>query len=223
MKLAIFYHIAQIGLGAFIYQQQVHRLYASGLIKEADYIHFGVNGDNELFNVPDKATIKTNQNWKEETETLMSLRDFCKDNPDYKVLYFHTKGVSKNNLQTSAWRLYMEYYVIDKWKECVSMLDEYDCCGTDYYPTGKTIWSDGSVSEPKEGTTFFAGNFWWANASHINKLDNKYLESDYRLDRELWIGSIPECKGKCLHYSRINGDFGNFYEDIYSEKSYMNL
>jgi hypothetical protein len=85
------------------------------------------------------------------------------------------------------------------------------------------MWSDGSVSEPKEGTTFFAGNFWWANASYINKLDDKYLESDYRLDRELWIGSIPECKGKCLHYSRMNGDIGDFYEDIYSEKFYINI
>ena len=31
MKTAIFYHIGQMGIGAFIYQQQLHRLYASGL------------------------------------------------------------------------------------------------------------------------------------------------------------------------------------------------
>jgi len=55
MKIAIFYHIAQIGMGAFIYQQQLNRLYTSGLIEAADYIHFGVNGDQELFNVPSKA------------------------------------------------------------------------------------------------------------------------------------------------------------------------
>ena len=98
MKLAIFYHIAQMGLGAFYYQQQVHRLYTSGLVKDASHIHFGVNGDNELFNVPDKSIIKRNYNWEEETETLMSLRDFCKDNPDYKVLYFHMKGVTKESM-----------------------------------------------------------------------------------------------------------------------------
>ncbi len=223
MKIAIFYHIAQMGLGAFIYQQQIHRLYTSGLIKEASHIHFGVNGNQELFNVPDKATININQNWKEETDTLVSLRDFCKENPDYKVFYFHTKGASKSDLQTSAWRLYMEYYTIDKWRDCVKYLDEYDCCGTDYYPTGQTMWSDGSVSEPKKGTTFFAGNFWWANASYINKLDDKYLESDYRLDRELWIGGISECNGKCLHYSGMNGGIGDFYEDIYSEKFYIEI
>ena len=203
MKLAIFYHIAQIGLGAFIYQQQVHRLYASGLIEAADYIHFGVNGDNELFNVPDKAIIKRNQNWDEETETLISLRNFCKDNPDYKVLYFHTKGVSKGDLQTNAWRLYMEYYTIDKWRECVEYLNEYDCCGTDYY------------------NNFFAGNFWWANSSYINTLDDKCLESDYRLDRELWIGSCSNRKAKCLQYSKMAGEIGDFYIDIYDEKLYI--
>jgi hypothetical protein len=223
VKLAIFYHIAQIGLGAFVYQQQLHRLYTSGLVKDASHIHFGVNGDQELFNAPEKAVIKTNYNWKEETETLMSLRDFCKENPDYKVLYFHTKGASKTNLQTNAWRLYMEYFVIDKWKECIKYLEDYDCCGTDHYPTGPTLWGDGSMSYPKENTSFFAGNFWWANSSYINTLDDKYLESDYRLDRELWIGSNPNCNAKCLFHSRMNGDIGDFYEDIYNEKSYINI
>ena len=40
MKIAIFYHIAQIGMGAFIHQQQLHRLYTSGSIEEVDYIHY---------------------------------------------------------------------------------------------------------------------------------------------------------------------------------------
>ena len=62
-----------MGLGAFIYQQQLHRLYTSGLIQAADYIHFGVNGDQELFNIPDNAVVKQNENWKEETETLLDL------------------------------------------------------------------------------------------------------------------------------------------------------
>ena len=77
MKLAIFYHISQIGIGAFLYQAQVHRLYTSGLIKNASHIHFGVNGDKKLFNVPEKAIVQTNVNWKEETETLMDLSIFC--------------------------------------------------------------------------------------------------------------------------------------------------
>jgi len=65
VKLAIFYHISQIDLGVFYYQSQVHRLYTLGLISQASHIHFGVNGDQELFNVPEKAIIKRNQYLKE--------------------------------------------------------------------------------------------------------------------------------------------------------------
>jgi hypothetical protein len=217
VKLAIFYHIAQMGMSAFIYQQQVHRLYASGLIKASDYIHFGVNGDNELFNVPEKVKVVYNQNWKEETETLISLRDFASKNPDYKILYFHTKGVSKGTLTTNAWRLMMEYFVVDKWKECVSMLDEYDCVGSNLSPVGETLWSDGSISKPLEGTYNYTGTFWWANAKHIQTLNDDLLYSDYRVDRELWIGSNPNSNPGTLYQPREC----NLYMDLYGEENYV--
>jgi hypothetical protein len=221
MKLAIFYHIAQMGLGAFIYQQQIHRLYASGLIKEASHIHFGVNGDQELFNVPDKAIVKRNKNLGDESDTLISLRDFCKENPDYKVFYFHTKGASKNDLQTSAWRLYMEYYTIDKWKECVEYLSEYDSCGTDCYGAKKSFLDEYILKQRFE-SHFFAGNFWWANASYVNTLSDEYLNPNLsRLTKELWIGQSTSANPKCLNYSKMNGEIGDFYIDIYDEKLYI--
>jgi hypothetical protein len=198
MKLAIFYHIGQIGLGAFIYQSQIHRLYASGLIKEADYIHFGVNGDQELFNVPEKVIVKRNTNWKEETETLISLKNFAQENPDYKILYFHTKGASKGTVESQSWRLMMEYFVIDKWKECVEYLNTYDCVGQTWLVLGDTIWENGIITPNTDNVGHYPGNFWWANASYINRLNDKYLESNYRLDREFWIGSGKNYKAKSL-------------------------
>lgn len=210
-----------MGLGAFIYQQQIHRLYTSGLIKEASHIHFGVNGDQELFNVPDKAIIKRNKNLGDETDTLISLRDFCKENPDYKVFYFHTKGASKSDLQTSAWRLYMEYYTIDKWKECVEYLNEYDCCGTDCYET-KKMFLDEFIQQQEFNSYFFSGNFWWANASYVNTLSGEYLNTNLpRLTKELWIGQSENCNPKSLFCSGMNGQNGYFYNDIYEEKSYI--
>ena len=217
MKIAIFYHIAQMGMSAFIYQQQLHRLYTSGLIGAADYIHFGVNGDNELFNVPDKVVVVQNRNWKEETETLISLRDFCNRNPDYKVLYFHTKGVSKGTLTVNAWRLMMEYFVIDKWRECVEKLNEYDCVGSNLSPVGETLWSNGSITKPVEGTYNFTGTFWWANAKHIQTLNDDLLYSDYRIDRELWIGSNPNSNPTTLYQPYEC----NLYMDLYSEEKYI--
>ena len=217
MKIAIFYHIAQMGMGAFIYQQQLHRLYTSGLIDSADYIHFGVNGDQELFNVPDKVVVKQNQNWKEETETLLDLKNFSQKNLDYRILYFHTKGVSKGTPIANAWRLMMEYFVIDKWKECVEMLNEYDCVGSNLNSVGETLWADGTTTKPVEGTYNFTGNFWWANAIHIQTLDHKFLSSNYRIDRELWIGSNPNSKPGTIYQPGIHDSYTHFYR----EEDYM--
>jgi hypothetical protein len=213
MKLAIFYHIFQSSLGAFVYQQQVHRLYASGLIKEADHIHFGVNGNRELFNVPEKAVIKINENWNEETETLVSLKDFSYENPDAKVLYIHTKGVTKESLNAESWRLMMEHFVIDKWYECVENLNKYDAVGSNLKILGPTTWSDGKQSWEKAGTQHFVGNFWWANASYVNTLDDKFLVSDFRLDREFWIGS-GKGKMKSLYQPEDHEPYTYFYKEV---------
>ena len=211
-----------MGMSAFIYQSQIHRLYASGLIQEADYIHFGVNGDQELFNVPEKAIIKRNTYWKEETETLMSLKDFASENTDYKILYLHTKGASKGTLNSQSYRLMMEYFVIDKWKECVEYLNEYDCVGQTWIVNGDTVWSNGEVTPNTKNIGHFSGNFWWANASYINRLDNSYLESDYRLDREFWIGTGENYKVKSLYQWTdkfyLETDLNDYY---FTEKDYI--
>ena len=216
MKIAIFYHITQMGMGAFIYQSQLHRLYTSGLIKSSDYIFFGVNGDNELFNVPEKAIVRKNSNQKEETETLISLRDFCKEHDDYKVLYFHMKGISKESITGESWRLMMEYFVIDNWRKCVEYLDSYDAVGMNLKELGPTVWSDGTRSWEKAGTKHFVGNFWWSNASYINQLDNSFLYSDFRLDREFWIGT-----GKGKMKSLYQPEDHQPYEYFYKEEDYV--
>lgn len=206
-----------MGMGAFIYQQQVHRLYTSGLMEAADYIHFGVNGDQELFNVPDKVIVKQNQNWEEETETLLDLKNFSQKNLDYRILYFHTKGVSKGTLNGNSWRLMMEYFVIDRWNECVKYLNDYDCVGSNLKILGPTTWSDGTKTWEKAGTQHFVGNFWWANASYISELPDDFLRSDFRLDREFWIGT-GNGKMKSLYQPE---DYGP-YLHLYNERDYIN-
>lgn len=213
MKIAIFYHISQIGLSAFLYQAQIHRLYTSGLINAADHIHFGVNGDKELFNVPDNTKVVYSTNWKEETETLISLRDFCKKNQNHKVLYFHMKGVTKESINGESWRLMMEYFVIDRWKECVNFLDTYDAVGSNLKILGPTTWSDGTESYEKVGIEHFVGNFWWANASYITTLDDSFLTSNFRLDREFWIGS-GKGKMKSLYQPNDYEPYTHFYREV---------
>jgi len=218
MKIAIFYHIFQSGMSAFIYQQQIHRLYTTELIDAADYIHIGVNGEKELFNVPEKAKVVYNTNWKEETETLVALKNFAYENPDYKILYFHMKGASKETLVANSWRLMMEYFVIDKWKECIEYLNDYDCVGQTFNPLGTTIWSDGRTTD-NNGLGCYHGNFWWANASYVQTLDHQYLETDYRFDREFWIGTNKNVKAKSfIEYGKYDYEP---YTHYFSEVEYL--
>ena len=224
MKIAIFYHIAQIGLGAFIYQQQLHRLYASGLMEAADYIHFGVNGDRELFNVPDKVVVYYNSKeyWNTEKETLLNLRQFCKENPDYKVLYFHTKGASKDSIDVSSWRLMMEYFVIDKWKECIDYLNDFTTVGVQMCRVGHSIYPDGTIKE-ENPTIVYAGNFWWANASYINTLRTKYIDDECRYAVEKWIGDSDSSNPKDLYtHSGFDKDPMNYnYNNYHKEEEYI--
>jgi hypothetical protein len=217
MKIAIFYHTFQNEISAFIYQQQINRLYVSGLLNSADYFHIGVNGNQEMFYVPSKAKIVYNTSWKEETETMIALKNFAYQNPDYKILYFHMKGASKGTLIANAWRLMMEHFVIDKWRECVEYLNDYDCVGANLNPVGETLWSNGTTTQPVEGTYNFTGNFWWTNAKHIQTLDHKFLSSDYRIDRELWIGSNPNSNPKSIYQPGVYES----YEHYYKEEDYM--
>ena len=220
MKIAIFYHILQSGMSAFIYQSQLHRLYTSGLIEAAEHIHFGVNGNQELFNVPEKVKIVYNQDLKSEKDTLLSLIDFCNNNPEHKVLYLHTKGATKDSINVQSWRLMMEHFVIDKWKECIGFLENYDCVGAEMNTVGPTLWSDGSLTH-NDPIPFYAGNFWWSNASYINTIKPRYMQSECRLEKERWIGDGEYgCNAKNLFKSSCDVR-NNPYEYYFRESDYV--
>ena len=104
---------------------------------------------------------------------------------EFYVCYIHHKGVSSG---TVGWRKYMEYWNIEKWKECVSKLDEgYDTCGASF------------LNNPPH--PFYAGNFFWAKASYLRRCKRlkSPVENDFqpqfsgqphhRYDYECWHGS----------------------------------
>ncbi len=224
-KIAIFYHLYQANEWQKLYQEQINSLIVSGLYDECEFIHIGINGDQELPFVMEKMNVKYNENKILEANTLQSLWEFSKLNPDYKVLYFHSKGITHfNNYQcdwtTNAWRIYLEYYVIHKWKICVEDLDNYDCAGAEWNnvssfldpKTNKWSW----YSNPH-----YMGNFWWANTSYIQTLDLEYIYSgekkSERYRSEFWIGT-KNPKYKSYHYSNEW-----LYEFNYSPIYYHNI
>lgn len=126
--------------------------------------------------------------------TLRWVRDYAKDNPDDYILFFHTKGITHDNPAINDWRLYMEYFVIDRWKDCIEKLDEgYDCCGV--------MWNKDT---PVGDFPHFSGAFYWAKGSYINTLDHDYIDSAWRYHMEFWIGSNPNAKVYEFHNSGLN-------------------
>ena len=77
----------------------------------------------------------------------------------------------------------------------MTSLEEYDTSGTEYLFESGLINQDTGITE-WEQNPHYSGNYWWANASYICKLDPNYL---YRKDKgwdryrsEFWIGTgIP--------------------------------
>jgi hypothetical protein len=130
----------------------------------------------------------------EETDTLKWVRDYSVKNANDYVLYFHTKGITQFSKATEDWRHYMEYFTIEKWKDCVAKLKEnYSCCGV--------LWNKDT---PVGDFPHFSGGFWWATTNYIQTLDHSYLDSGWRYHREFWIGSNKKCRPFEFHNSRLN-------------------
>jgi hypothetical protein len=173
-----------------------------------EFIHIGIVGEAEMFSLPEKARVQYNKRLtKDEGETVESMYRFCKENPDYKVLFFHAKGASRQFVpQLHAWRMFLEYYVIDKWRECIDKLKEYDSVG---------------VKLRMKPYPHYSGNFWWANADYVATLDENFLytEGEHgKIDRELMIGSGDRFDPCDLHH--VHKEM-NMYDTIFTEDNYI--
>lgn len=109
---------------------------------------------------------------------------------DSLFYYFHTKGVSfftdkrkdhcfaKFKRRVDAWRILMEYFLMDKWQAAANvLLDGYDTYGCYRYP-------------PKPAPyIMYAGNFWWATSRYIRSLPHLAISGDItdRFLAERWL------------------------------------
>jgi hypothetical protein len=179
-----------------------------------------------------------------EYPALMLLKELADvaDAEEY-FLYFHLKGITHHGNQGIVdWRKYMEYWCIDRWKDCVAKLDHgHDTCGTNYI-SGPFLGVDGTIKH----WNHYSGNFWWAKASYIKKLKklphpDSYAPGTtseltgypidhrnmYRFDHEAWVAS-GNPNWYEIHKSP-GGDHDNkgsypgwHYRNIYPESMYKN-
>jgi hypothetical protein len=178
----------------------------SKLYEDVDSINVELLGDpNIKFDVP-KAVISHNSldvhQW--EFPTLQKIREYAKANPDDNILYLHTKG-SSNGTQVPEFqwiedvRAYQLHWNVTRYKDSLAYLKEYDVCGAEliYNPV-----------------RHYSQNFWWARASHINKLPHPMeypLIYDLRHQCEFWIGLAEDSKYKSVF---------NLYDDYVNAVSF---
>jgi hypothetical protein len=204
VKIAVFYHIYQVGNWQKIFNEQFGAVEQSGLFDAADFINFGINGTMGVEHPKIHSVINDNQHM-EETETLKSLLDFSINNPGYKTLYIHTKGVNKYVNLMDDWRKMMNYFCVERWEEVVPLLDVYDAVGCNYV---EKTWLG--------HYPHFSGNFWWSSTDYLVTLDHSFLETTRRWDREFWIGT-----GKGKMHEMYNSEVDHFQQP-YPRINYVN-
>jgi hypothetical protein len=107
---------------------------------------------------------------------------------DALVYYFHTKGITYQNLQWDdktfmgfrekimSWRRMMEYFLFDRWTVAVNVLEE----GYQTY---------GCYLFPPFVNKMYAGNFWWARTDYFRQLDalDAHTKATDRFMAEEWL------------------------------------
>ena len=209
-KFSIFYHVAVMAVWNKIVEEQMDALRANGLIDANMTVGIVSDSETNLYcGGKNTKTINVGKVNDYEFPTLKLLWDHCRQNPDDRVLYFHTKGASKNimNGPTGHWRAYLMEYMIGNWKRCLRDLDNYDVTCVEWTEGSDLIRFGSNLDIPG----FSAGNFWWARADYINKLpDPMTLDTKCRWNAEGWIG-LGNPKYKCYRDTRTetpNGERG---------------
>jgi len=144
----IFSHNYLINNWKDILENQLKLIRSSGLYDSMTNMYllaFGESQWKELmkiirsYDIDDKIiTLSIDENFYE-YPTLQKLYKFIKNIENSHILYFHLKGVwstldsNKNIDAIESWRKCLEYFNIEKWKDCVEKLDEgYEVVGTLY-------------------------------------------------------------------------------------------
>jgi GR25 family glycosyltransferase involved in LPS biosynthesis/GT2 family glycosyltransferase/tetratricopeptide (TPR) repeat protein len=135
-----------------------------------------------------------------ERPTLDLVRRFARVHADSRILYLHTKGVSHvpPHPFVDDWRRYLLYVLVEHHAACLAALDAYDVVGCD---------------RREDPQPHFSGNFWWANAGHLQFLPE--VPAGARHDCEWWILGRPDARAVSLWESCVN-----HYEQPYPRDHY---
>lgn len=189
-KIFHFYHVYADGEWKRAADFHMTAMKHSGLWDALDGFYLGLVGSEENCEdvkeyLPGEVIAEERSGW--EQVTLEVLQDFC-EWEDGHIFYAHTKGAWSNTDLAAVWRESMTYDNVIRWRDIIWRLDSYDGAGA--------FWLKSAEPEHREHQYFFAGNFWWANASYIRKLPP--VGTEHRYQAEGWIGLADDPKMYCL-------------------------
>jgi hypothetical protein len=196
-NLIIIYHLFQAHNWEQLFSEQIGLLFMSGLMDNARLI-ISVNGSSPLPPISYETIYR--KEGASEKPSLLLARRYAEEFPDSQILYFHSKGISHPSNNQNDWRMMMQHFLIIKWRKAIKLLDDHDAVGVNWRLGGMNQ-GNGMVEVPH-----FSGNYWWANASFLKKLDPMFLDDHYRMTHEFWIGSVT---GKIANLHETNLDHYN--------------
>ena len=119
-------------------QRQLTTIKNAGLYDACNTISLGVLGTGDISSFKERYP-KINVLFQDpntalyERPTLLSLHKTSISNPENSiVLYLHTKGISRVSPFVQDWSVLMEYFLIDRWKDCIQELQSHDVCGVNW-------------------------------------------------------------------------------------------
>lgn len=212
--IKVFYHMYCLGDCIERLTKTFKKIKSSGLFDSVESFNINLTGDKsaEMFKklVVEEPKVKLTNYFTDsrgEMDTLKLLWDTAQSSSsEDKYLYLHSKGVSRpGNENVQAWIDYMEYFVIEKWKDCISSLENFDTCGVNLQPLPMKHYS---------------GNFWWATTNYLKRIkrfdpQNSSYIKDPRVYCELWLLDNNFCKTDCLFSSNVD-----HYSIKYEEHKY---
>jgi hypothetical protein len=225
----VYINIAITGNVNSVLLNLIDRINKSGLYDNCNKIYLVFNGKKELINIDIKGDkyVHINENYdisKCEFPTLELIWNHCQ-NDNIKVIYLHTKGVSKPNNQCVIDQTnYLSHFNINKWIDRVNELEECDCTGVNFRGNFDDIYEHPSTWGYGKAPLHYSGNFWWSKSSHIRKLpnpfnwlpDNNYFR--WRMMAEMWLCQISSD----VKYYNVHSSNVDHYISPYPEEKYIN-
>lgn len=208
VPVVAFLHSLTVGGDTSIIGELLKVVESSGLLERLDRLYI-VNVGDEIalpetwgqFGDKVKLINYSHDGTLGEATTIRLLHSFCREHPESKVLYLHTKGISyRDSFETiDDWRRLMTYFVVERFEDCLKELESNDAVGCNL------------LESPHR---HFSGNFWWSNSRHIAKLEPVGVDDRHAV--EWWILDAKDVSAKSMYDSGVNHYVDRYPRSLYS-------